>query len=200
MRYVRLALLFGLVFVFKLIFLPFNLIARFRRKTTSGGTQKLYRLKGEDKQYWETWPEAGGHRVHWGQLGDRGESKLIPHDQTGQLEHEIAARRSEGYAEIAYDDLYGLEVIYAVEGFGTPADLSKRHALENHLNETLGWTGLGHMDGGSIGSDSMEVFVYVVDPDIAKRVIEDDLKGTKFGDFREIVIHAPFSERTADEQ
>ena len=54
------------------------------------------------------------------------------------------------------------------------------------MNETLGWTGLGHCDGGSIGSGTMEACCFVVDFDIAKRVIEKDLAGSEFADFSRI--------------
>src|SRR5262249_42675093 len=50
----------------------------------------------------------------------------------------------------------------------------------------LGWTGLGNCDGGSIGSGTMEVCCFVVDFKIARRVIEDDLKNTKFADYSRI--------------
>lgn len=70
---------------------------------------------------------------------------------------------------------------------GDVEDLDKRHRLEDKMNETLGWTGLGMCDGGSIGSGTMEVCCYVVDFDIAKRVIEEDLKGTEFEGYTKIV-------------
>ncbi len=54
------------------------------------------------------------------------------------------------------------------------------------MNETLGWSGLGHCDGGSIGSGTMEVCCFVVDFDIAKSVIEADLKSTEFDDYSRI--------------
>ena len=41
------------------------------------------------------------------------------------------------------------------------------------MDEVLGWTGLGHTDGGSIGSGTMEVGCVVVDFEIAKKVIEE---------------------------
>ncbi|WP_201778926.1 hypothetical protein [Rhodopirellula islandica] len=56
------------------------------------------------------------------------------------------------------------------------------------MNETLGWTGLGHCDGGSIGSGTMETCCIVVDFEIAKRVIAADLAGTKFADFTQIIL------------
>ena len=66
---------------------------------------------------------------------------------------------------------------------GDVEDLEKRHRLEDRMNETLGWTGLRMCDGGSIGSGTMEVCCYVVDFDMAKKVIEEDLKGTEFSDY-----------------
>ncbi|WP_346823269.1 hypothetical protein [Rapidithrix thailandica] len=46
------------------------------------------------------------------------------------------------------------------------------------MDRTLGWTGLGHTDGGSIGSGIMEVGCIVVDFELAKKLIEQDLKDT----------------------
>ena len=66
------------------------------------------------------------------------------------------------------------------------ADLDKRHKLEDKMNEVLGWTGLGHCDGGSIGSGSMEACCFVVDFDVAKNVIEKILKGTELENYTKI--------------
>jgi hypothetical protein len=68
------------------------------------------------------------------------------------------------------DDHDILLVEYPIDGMGTGDDLKKRHRLEDRMNETLGWTGLGMCDGGSIGSGSMEVCNYVVDFEVAKAV------------------------------
>jgi hypothetical protein len=68
----------------------------------------------------------------------------------------------------------------------TTAQLDKRHRLEDRLDDTLGWTGLGAVDGGSIGSGTMEVCAFVVDFDLAKKVIEADLAGTEFADYTRI--------------
>jgi hypothetical protein len=76
--------------------------------------------------------------------------------------------------------------ILLVAGGGSRPVMSMRHALEERMNETLGWTGLGYCDGGSIGSGTMDVCCFVVDFKIAKRVIEKDLKNTKFADYSRI--------------
>ena len=79
-----------------------------------------------------------------------------------------------------------LLIEYQIDGFGSSQDLEKRHALQDRMDETLGWTGLGHCDGGSIGSGTMEVCCFVVDFETAKVVIEEDLQGTEFANYTRI--------------
>lgn len=150
---------------------------------------KLYRLSEEKKEYWETWSnDDGSHRVHWGELGTTGKSKVLKtslfHNPQKAIQKEIDDLIAIGFSEV--DQTFTLMVEYSVDGFGIPEDLDKRARLQDRLNETLGWTGLGHCDGGSIGSDTMEVCNYVVDFEIAKRVIEKDLIGTEFENFTRI--------------
>jgi hypothetical protein len=102
------------------------------------------------------------------------------------VQTEIDEKLKEGYAEFDEDKMAFLEVEYKIDGFGTDQNLDKRHRLEDHLNELLGWTGLGHVEGGSIGSETMEAGCVVVDFDVAKKVIESDLKNTEFGDYSRI--------------
>jgi hypothetical protein len=39
---------------------------------------KLYRTRDGDKEYWEAWESDDGITVHWGRLGDRGETREVP--------------------------------------------------------------------------------------------------------------------------
>ena len=75
---------------------------------------------------------------------------------------------------------------FEVDGMGSPEDVDRRHRLQDRMSETLGWTGLGMCDGGSIGSGTMEVCCFVVDFDVAKKVVESDLKRTEFSDYTRI--------------
>ena len=152
---------------------------------------KLYRFQGEQRDYWETWEEAPGkHRIHWGALGTRGESRIVESTLFRKAEKviqkEIDELVSGGFAPIPPEEQAILLIEYSIDGVGSEQDLSKRHQLEDRMNETLGWTGLGACDGGSIGSGSMEVCCFVVDFDTAKKVIEADLADTEFGDFARI--------------
>ena len=152
---------------------------------------KLCHLTGDQPRYWETWDAGDGtHVVHWGVLGERGESKTVaeaggqPPEE--QIQRDVDQRLEEGYAPADEEDYAVVLIEYPVDGFGTEEYLEKRHRLEDRMNETLGWTGLGACDGGSIGSGTMEVCCLVVDFELARRVIEDDLKDTEFNDYSRI--------------
>jgi len=153
---------------------------------------KLYKDIDGQLHYWETWNSNDRTAIiHWGIVGERGDDKKITSSSFSELEKdvqkEIDEKIKEGYSEWNEDKIIFLDIEYIIEGFGTDADLDKRHRLEDRLNETLGWTGLGHVDGGSIGSGTMEVGCMVVDFDIAKKVIEEDLKGTEFEDYSRFI-------------
>ena len=149
---------------------------------------KLYKFAGGSKSYWETWENNGVHTVHWGTLGTRGDSKELRStffkNATDVIQKEIGQRVAEGFEPL--EDHAALLIEFAVDGMGSGTDLDKRHRLQERMDETLGWTGLGHCDGGSIGSGTMEVCCLVVDFDIAKSVIEADLRDTEFSDYTRI--------------
>ena len=151
-------------------------------------TGKLYKKIDGELHYWESWDNQDGKSatVHWGKVGERGEDKVIKSDIFSNYQKKVQKEidKLNGYTEI--EDQYTLLIEYNVEGMGEGKDVDKRHALEDRMQETLGWTGLGNCDGGSIGSGTMEVCCFVVDFDVAKKVIEADLKGTEFGDFTRI--------------
>ena len=151
---------------------------------------KLYNITDNSKSYWETWELEGVHTVHWGALGTQGESREIRStvfkNATTEIQKEIDQMVADGFQPIEIEDHFTLLIEFAVEGMGCGEDVEKRYLLQDRMNETLGWTGLGHCDGGSIGSGTMEVCCYVVDFEIAKNVIENDLKGTEFEDYMRI--------------
>ena len=152
---------------------------------------KLYKFTDNEKSYWETWDnDDGTHEVHWGVLGTEGDSKTIKSSflkkVTDIIQKEVDKRITEGYRPIEPEDHITLLIEYAVEDMGNGQNVEKRHRLEERMNETLGWTGLGVCDGGSIGSGTMEVCNFVVDFDVAKEVIENDLKDTEFSNYTRI--------------
>lgn len=152
---------------------------------------KLYKFTDNEKLYWETWDnEDSTYTVHWGVLGTEGKFKSVKAKSSNHppdsVQNEIDKLTADGYSPIYFDDHFTLIIEYQIQGMGTDADIDKRHRLEDRMNETLGWTGLGECDGGSIGSGTMEVCNYVVDFALAKQVIEADLKGSEFANYTRI--------------
>ncbi len=152
---------------------------------------KLYKLTEKKKEYWETWEnDDGSHMVHWGTLGTEGESKTIKSSflkkATDVIQKVINKKIEDGFVSIDFEDHYTLLIEYSIEGMGNEKDVEKRHELEDRMNQTLGWAGLGVCDGGSSGSGTMEVCNFVVDFELAKIIIENDLKDTKFSDYTRI--------------
>ena len=152
---------------------------------------KLYKQTDTEIHYWETWDKDTKTAViHWGVVGERGTQRQVFSGMLSSFKRivnkEMKKQLANGYHEVDIDDHHTLLIEYEVDGMGSPADLDKRNRLQNRMSQTLGWTGLGHCDGGSIGSGSMEVCCLVVDFDIAKQVIEADLKDTEFEDYLRI--------------
>jgi len=170
-----------------------NPVEQHTSKTTlpSDFMWKLYKNINEELHYWETWNnDAHTAIIHWGKVGQTGDQKEVQNGlSTGMrtiVQKEMDEMIKAGYAEIEDSQLAFLQIEYTIDGFGSTADLEKRHRLEDRLNETLGWTGLGHVDGGSIGSGTMEVSCMVVDFEMAKNIIIKDLQNTEFKDYSRI--------------
>lgn len=151
---------------------------------------KLYKRVDGVLRYHEAWVHADTLFEHWGVVGDIGQCvrhRLAAGANEDQSVVDILAPvAKKGFAPLEAKDHTTLAIEYLISGHGATADVDKRHALESRMNEVLGWSGLGHCDGGSIGSGSMEVFCLVVDFDIARRVIVADLEHTEFGDYTRI--------------
>lgn len=152
---------------------------------------KLYRFSETKKEYWETWENGDdSHTVHWGELGTTGQSKTVKSTllkkAKASIQKEIDNLLAQGFHPIDPEDHITLLIEYAVDGMGSGEDVEKRYRLEERMNETLGWTGLGACDGGSIGSGTMEVCNFVVDFEISKAVIAKDLANTEFANYTRI--------------
>ena len=144
---------------------------------------KLYRATGQGTEYWEAWATAKEMTIHWGKLGEEGENQEIPIkpgiNPNNAIKSEAKPIRAAGFKPLKPEQLRSIVIQYKIEGHGSTADLGKRVAVEELMNERLGWTGLGHCDGGDIGSGTMNIFCYVADAKIAESVIvrEQEARG-----------------------
>jgi hypothetical protein len=150
-------------------------------------TVKLYNRCGGRLQYREAWIDGENVVEHVGACGERGSISRHPAAgparQREVIESITTEAKADGFKTIPEARLIGLSVGKELSGTGTRDDLRRRHALEDFLNEVTGWLGLGHCDGGSSGSGSMEAFCLVVDYEIAAEAIARELATSPFSDF-----------------
>ena len=149
---------------------------------------KLYKRIDGRFHYHEAWLNDQTIYEHWGIAGERGSTKQHPFakDEKDPISKILQPAIDSGFRPIEIENHATLMIEYTVEGMGSAADLKKRHELQERLDETLGWTGIGACDGGSIGSGTMEVCCYVIDFELAARIITKDLEETQFSDFSRI--------------
>ncbi|HEX8457728.1 MAG TPA: hypothetical protein VF656_10565 [Pyrinomonadaceae bacterium] len=146
--------------------------------------ETLYKFESDQASYWEAWEDDGEIIIHWGQLGERGETRIIAlqrgHSAKKFIAQEAKKYRADGYRELREDEEVTLLVQYRLDNWGTSEDLDIRHTVENLLNECLGWTGNGKCDGGDIGSGTMNVCSIVVNPYLAAQTIVEELRKNNF--------------------
>jgi len=147
---------------------------------------KLYRFTKRTKQYWETWriPNGGTRVIHSGKLGTRGKTRRLGAG-TRDLERAVglaeARARKQGFTEIPPESHARLVVELPYDGRRRKKHLEWRHRCEDLCNETLGWSGLGHCEGGDSGGPSMRVFCSVVDYPLAAKALRRALDKGGFG-------------------
>jgi len=140
---------------------------------------KLY--KADDRvRYWEAWATQGEVTIHWGVLGETGETRKTPLSSGDNpdtiIGREAKKPKKEGFKRIPNSKLQRLVIQYRVDGMGELGDLDKRDKVEHLMNECLGWKGLGFCDGCDIGSGTMNVFCFVVDARTAVPHVIGELK------------------------
>jgi hypothetical protein len=152
---------------------------------------KLYKRINRQLHYHEAWVDGETIGEHWGKVGEVGSHAKHKRDRKISVEKNLKrvleTAITDGYAELEPDDWQSLSIEYKIDGMGTAKDLAKRHRLERRLDGTLGKTGMGQVDGGSIGSGTMEVSCSVVSFRLAKQIIQADLAETSFADYSRIV-------------
>src|SRR5688572_1608830 len=117
---------------------------------------KLYKAVENGIAYHEAWLGDDCIVEHWGSVGERGESREHPLDpekpELENLRRVLTPALEAGFVEVPMEEHRTLVITYPVEGMGSAADVEKQGKLRARMDETLGWTGLGRCDGGSIGS------------------------------------------------
>ncbi len=110
---------------------------------------------------------------HHGKLGEVGTQTSTPVLGDGWFQYTmlplLKPSYDRGYRLVPKSRYKDLTLVFACGGsLGSEAELALRHAMEESLDELLGRTCLGSVDGGSIGSGTMEIFCEVIEPKLAE--------------------------------
>ncbi|ESQ88319.1 hypothetical protein ABAC460_16800 [Asticcacaulis sp. AC460] len=159
-----------------------------KREPESPRPFKLYRRDGEALHYQEAWAHDGELTEHWGVCGHEGDSLLHHYDSltAGNKIVEAIKRRARqaGFSSLPRSRHRQLVIELPIDGFGAEDDIDVRHKLQTYFDNCLGWLGLGHVDGGSTGSGSMEIFCIVPDVATARIAVLAELPKLKIDNAR----------------
>ncbi|MBD0384803.1 hypothetical protein [Paenibacillus sedimenti] len=140
---------------------------------------KLIKTVDNELVYWEVWEDNKTLQVHYGVVGDIGETvkvKLKLFEKAEKVMEKLTNEKiNEGYEHLVEEELIELIVQHSYTSYQMEEALEKRHMVEELMNECLGWTGNGSCDGGDIGSGNTNVFNYVIDLDKALKTIIEEL-------------------------
>jgi hypothetical protein len=146
---------------------------------------KTYRKGDTALEYWEAWISDAGVIQHRGVCGQTGTTRSLPvmRSALATLEADKAEALHQGFRAIPETRLQTL----SLELTANDADpwkrlLSRRNELEDWLNEELGWTGLGHCDGGDMGEGVATAFCLVVSRPLAMALLKSRLPASPFSD------------------
>lgn len=146
---------------------------------------KLYKMGIDGLYYAECWNNDDGATEHTGKVGSRGKSKEVKYDDWEVFIKEFIGRYEEqGYHAWSEDEEVWIVAQFPMKKFEpSKRELALRDLAESVLNEKLGWTGLGHVDGWEMGRtfDSEESFVLniysvVVDRELGIKIIKEELQ------------------------
>jgi len=163
--------------------------ALMKRQVSDERSFKFYRRGDATLSYREAWiDDANAVTDHRGDCGDRGETQVRPFSDRSAArrfyeELKVDARRA-GFRAIP--ESRHRQIVVDLADDGTRSLIDRRHALEDFLNEELGWLGLGHCDGGDIGGGTASAFSFVVDYKLAEASLRERLKHSPFADFKAI--------------
>ena len=137
---------------------------------------RLYLRQSDHLAFWETWEKEGQTCVHFGRVGERGETLWFPphlrEAMVSKLASEVLKLREKGYEELAPDEFCSFVVQYPAD----VVDAAARERIEALLDEALGWTGNGLCDGSESGSGRVDLLCAVVDTQAAVETIVTTLR------------------------
>lgn len=146
---------------------------------------KRYRRQDGQLFYWEAWLDESGVVEHRGVCGSLGVTEqLLARDPFAVLDERCRLAEASGYRPIPISAHKTIRVHLQASNNDVRALLDRRHALEDWLNELLGWRGLGECDGGETDGVTATAFCLSVDGRLGKSIIAEALAKSPFSDAR----------------
>lgn len=156
---------------------------------------KLYRKESGTLSYAECWAEEDKIVEHTGVVGETGETETCAcasAEEYQALSQAFQERyRAEGFAEWPEQENVWVVAQFPIEPVDldakpvtpSPQDTALRDLVQEALNEALGWTGLGRVDGWEMGRRLampeefvLNVYCIAVDQALAVRTIREALE------------------------
>lgn len=133
---------------------------------------------GNLKLFREIWFDGTRITIHQGIVGQKG--KISHHLADSSTAKAIvssfrAQANRDNFVELVPSMTTEVVILFNVDGFGTIEQLQTRHAIEEEIDQALGWTGNGQCTGGNSGGDDMQIFCQTVSAEEAIPVIENVL-------------------------
>ena len=155
---------------------------------------KLYKKSAINTEYLEVWQNEQSVVIHTGKLGEDGEIESIEPEDNKSCDEIIAEQKDQAlknnYQEISLEDQHHLIIQYKQDKLTKQGKNIEdvQYKVEEIINETLGWTGNGHCDASDLGTNTINIFSFVIDPEIAKKSILETLKAENLLDAMTIAI------------
>jgi hypothetical protein len=139
-------------------------------------TVQLHKADGKSIHFWQIFASEPrtvvmgggvvGHAGQYLQCGDEDPARLKK-----EYDNRIAEKRLEGYMEwVEYSNM--VLQLDATDGWGSDDDLNFRNEIWDHLEQHLFLTGNGHVEGGDVGSGTLNLFFRTISPDLAVVAIQ----------------------------
>lgn len=150
---------------------------------------KLYKKQDNVIYYWYTWNrDKKTSIIFFGKAGEEGE---LQHLEAGlfigvknKVQKLIDEKVKEGYDEA--EDIYNIIIEYDIEALINANSQDYKESLHQVINEILFSTGLGHCAIAVNGPGLINACCYVVHFELAKKILQENLKGTSFECFNRI--------------
>lgn len=137
-------------------------------------TLRLYDFDHMPIKFWWAFEYDGAIYIDSGSVGDEGDRQTFKESEIELVNSMAEKQLAAGFREVEEDDYVTVGVQFEVEGtFASPSELDYRNELWDELDAMLAFTGQGLVVGGESGEGVMELFLAVVDDEMALRTLKD---------------------------